>query len=46
MSAADVTEDLILAQSRWNKARRDGKYFRAEWWARWRDIALDHLAAP
>lgn len=43
MSVADVTEDLVLAQSRWHKARRDGKYFRAEWWARMRDLALDHL---
>jgi hypothetical protein len=43
MSTEDVIDDLALAQSRWHKARREGKYFRAEWWARLRDRALDHL---
>lgn len=43
MSAEDVTEDLVLCQSRWHKARREGKYFRAERWAQMRDVALDHL---
>lgn len=46
MSPEDVTEDLMLAQARWHKARREGKYFRAERWAQARDLALDHLPHP
>lgn len=43
MSVADVTDELVLAQTRWRKALREERYFRAEMWARLRDIALDHL---
>lgn len=42
-SREDVIEDLELAQARWHKARREGRYFRAERWAWRRDVALDHL---
>jgi hypothetical protein len=43
MAREDVLDDLVLCQERWHKARREEKYFRAERWARMRDIALDHL---
>ena len=42
----DLREDLVLAQERWHKARREGQYFRAERWAKSRDLALDHLYTP
>lgn len=45
MGVEDITDDLRLAQERWYKARREGKYFRAEWWAQLRDVALDHLVS-
>lgn len=43
MPREDVIEDVQLAQERWHKARREGRYFRAERWARMRDLLLDHL---
>lgn len=43
MSDDDIIEDLILAQTCWHKARREGKYFRAERWAQLRDLVLDHV---
>jgi hypothetical protein len=43
MSREDVIDDLLTCQERWHKARREGKYFRAEKWAISRDLCLDHL---
>lgn len=43
MSRDDVIDDVRLCQERYHKARREGKYFRAERWAQRRDVLLDHL---
>jgi hypothetical protein len=43
-TAEDLREDLVLTQERWHKARREGLYFRAQWWAQMRDTVLDHLS--
>lgn len=43
MTCEDIIEDIQLCQERWHKARREGRYFRAENWARMRDDLLDQL---